>query len=212
MPEWLTTLAEKARNMEVDPYLRPPATGGRRAAILVLFGEGPLGPDLLLIQRSDAMRKHAGQPAFPGGGLDEDDDGPIAAALREAEEETGLEPAGVEIAAVMPELYLRHSDNRVTPVLAWWRDPSAVHAADPREVASVERVPVAELADPANRVMIRSPDGYKSPAFHVRGLLVWGFTAGVVDRLLSLGGWEKPWDRNRVEGLPAQVISLAARD
>ena len=70
-----------------------------------------------------------------------------------------------------------------------------VQPVDVREVAAVVRVPVAELADPANRLRVRHPSGWVGPAFAVRGLLVWGFTAGLVDTLLRLGGWERPWDR-----------------
>lgn len=212
-PAWLTDLAAKAAHTPVPTALRPPPDGGgRRAAVLLLFGEGPAGPDILLIQRSSRGRVHAGQPAFPGGGVDPGDDGPVGAALREAAEETGLDPGGVEVVATMPELYVWRSDNRVTPVLAWWRTPSAVHAASPAEVEAVERVPIAELVDPANRLRLRHPGGFApSVAFRVRGLLVWGFTAGVLDGVLTAAGFELPWDRSRVEDLPPEILDLAAR-
>jgi 8-oxo-dGTP pyrophosphatase MutT (NUDIX family) len=210
-PDWLTRLAAQAAQTRVPAGLRPPTRGGRAAAVLLLFGEGPLGPDVLLIQRSALGRRHAGQPAFPGGGVDPEDGGPIAAALREAEEETGLEPAGVRVLCTMPELYLSHSDNRVTPVLGWWHTPSAVHAASPTEVESVERVPVAELVDRDNRIVLRHPHGFTGPAFRVRGMLVWGFTAMVLDGVLREGGLERPWDRDRVEEIPPDVLELAAR-
>ncbi len=87
-------------------------------------------------------------------------------------------------------------------MLAWWRVPSPRRVVDPAEVASVHRVPVAELTDPANRLRLRHPSGHVGPAFDVRGLLVWGFTAGLLDQLLRLGGWEKPWDRERVKEPP----------
>jgi 8-oxo-dGTP pyrophosphatase MutT (NUDIX family) len=212
VPGWLTDLAVKAASNPVPKVLQPPPDGaGRRAAVLLLFGEGPDGPDILLIQRSSNGSTHAGQPAFPGGGVDEGDDGPIGAALREAEEETGLDPRGVRVIGTMPELYVWRSDNRVTPVLAWWHEPSAVHAASPDEVDSVERVPIAELVDPANRVTLRYPGGFAGPAFRVRGLLVWGFTAGVLDGMLTAAGFELPWDRSRVEDLPSEVLDLATR-
>ncbi|MFG1947545.1 NUDIX hydrolase [Nonomuraea sp. NPDC048826] len=211
VPHWLDQLAANAATTLVPPGLRPPARGGRKAAVLALFGDGPYGPDVLLIQRSARGRRHPGQPAFPGGGVDPDDDGPIGAALREAEEETGLDPRGVTVLGTMPELYLSHSDNRVTPVLGWWHDPSAVHAASPDEVDSVERVPVAELTDPGNRVMLRWRAGMAGPAFRVRGMLVWGFTAAVLDGMLRDSGLELPWDRDRVEEIPVEVLNLAAR-
>jgi 8-oxo-dGTP pyrophosphatase MutT (NUDIX family) len=209
VPEWLTNLA--ASTVAVPAGLRPPKHGGRLAAVLLLFGEGPDGTDVLLIQRSTKGRLHAGQPAFPGGGLDPEDDGPIGAALREAEEETGLDPSGVEVLGTMPELYVWRSDNRVTPVLAWWRTPSKVHAASPDEVDAVERVPISELVDPANRLKLAHPSGFAGPAFSVRGLLVWGFTAMILDGVLAAAGLELPWDRSRIEDLPPDILNMAAR-
>jgi 8-oxo-dGTP pyrophosphatase MutT (NUDIX family) len=150
--------------------------------VLILFGDGAGGPDLLLIQRAADLRKHPGQPAFPGGAIDETDGGPVRAALREAAEETGLDPAGVEVLAVMPELYIPRSDFRVTPVLGWWHTPVPVAPGDPAEIAAVIRVPVADLVAPANRVMIRYPDGAPGYAFRVAGLTVWGFTAASSSR------------------------------
>ncbi|MET8053531.1 CoA pyrophosphatase [Streptosporangium sp. NPDC005286] len=211
VPGWLETLAERVAGTPVPSRLRPPASGGRSAAVLLLFGEGPLGPDVLLIQRSSNGRTHAGQPAFPGGGVDPEDDGPIAAALREAVEETGLDPTGVRVIGAMPELYVSRSDNRVTPVLAWWHTPCVVHAASPDEVESVERIPIRELVDPANRIRLRHPSGYSGPAFRVRGLLVWGFTAGVLDTVLGRSGFELPWDHSRIEDIPPDVLNLASR-
>jgi len=95
-------------------------------------------------------------------------------------------------------LFIPRTGFRVVPVLAWWRQPGAVAPVDPAEVAAVERVTVGELVDPATRVMVRGPGGFLSPAFRVKGMLIWGFTAVLVDRLLALGGWERPWDNARV--------------
>jgi 8-oxo-dGTP pyrophosphatase MutT (NUDIX family) len=200
-PGWLRELAGAAATMEVHPQLTPPATGGRESAVLILFGDGQDGPDLLFIQRSEDLRLHAGQPAFPGGAIDAGDGGPVAAALREAVEEVGLDPGGVDVVGTLPEVFIPRTGFRVVPVLAWWRRPSAVAPVDAAEVAAVERVSVAELADPATRLMVRVRDGRTTPAFRVRGMLIWGFTAALVDRLLALGGWEKPWDVTRVEDL-----------
>src|SRR5262245_40681727 len=94
-PGWLLELAGTAKQMTVPDLMRPPRGGGRRSAILILFGAGSAGPDVLLVQRSQSLRRHAGQPAFPGGAVDADDDGPVAAALREAAEEARVDPAGV---------------------------------------------------------------------------------------------------------------------
>ncbi|MER6944117.1 CoA pyrophosphatase [Nonomuraea sp. NPDC000554] len=211
VPRWLENLASQAIHTVVPAGLRPPAQGGRQAAVLLLFGEGPLGPDVLLIQRSTRGRRHAGQPAFPGGGVDPGDGGPVQAALREAQEETGLDPTGVTVLCTMPELYVWHSHNRVVPVVGWWRMPSAVHAASPDEVDSVERVPIAELVDPVNRLNLRHPSGFAGPAFQVRGMLVWGFTAMVLDSVLRSGGLDRPWNLERIEDLPPDVLNLSGR-
>ncbi len=201
-PAWLRRLAAAAAVMDVPRVVRPPAYGGRRSAVLVLFGEGPDGPDLLFIQKNEGLRRHAGQPAFPGGKIEDGDDGPVAAALREAAEETGLDPAGVDALGTLPELFLAASQFRVVPVLAWWRVPSAVRPVDIAEVAAVERISVAALADPVNRLMLKFPNGRSGPAFRIESMLIWGFTALITDRLLALGGWERPWDAGTVRELP----------
>ncbi|WP_189219442.1 MULTISPECIES: NUDIX hydrolase [Streptomyces] len=205
LPAWLDPVARVVETVEPRQLSRflPPADGaGRQSAVLVLFGEGERGPELLLMERAGSLRSHAGQPAFPGGALDPEDgdpgtDGPLRAALREAEEETGLDPGGVQLFGVLPRLYIPVSGFVVTPVLGWWREPSPVGVVDPNETARVFTVPVADLADPANRATAVHPRGHIGPAFLVESALVWGFTAGIIDRLLHFAGWELPWDHDR---------------
>jgi 8-oxo-dGTP pyrophosphatase MutT (NUDIX family) len=213
VPSWLQPLAEALPSVRAEDFTRilPPEEGGRDGAVLILFAEGVEGPDLLLIERAHTMRSHAGQPAFPGGAQDPEDDGPVGAALREAREEVGLDPSTVEVIGVLPALFLPPSGFVVRPVVGYWRDPHDVDVVDVNEVAAVVRVPIAELADPANRYRVGHPSGYVGPAFSVRGLVVWGFTAGLVAGLLALGGWEQPWDTDRIEPLDEDTLRLARR-
>ncbi|WP_369801816.1 CoA pyrophosphatase [Nocardia sp. BMG51109] len=191
----------------------------RPASVLVLFGGSPepdpatpgglpADADVLLTQRSKTLRQHRGQVAFPGGGVEPGDDGPIATALREAREETGLEPGGVEPIAVLPKIFVPPSRFDVTPVVAYWRTPGEVGVVSEAEATRVVRVPVADLIDPANRFVVRHPLGYTGPAFAVHGMLVWGFTAGVLAGLLAVSGWERNWDYHDVRDLQASLEAV----
>ena len=205
VPSWLQPLVDGLRSTQRPPFLIPPEDDGvevREAAVLVLLGIGLDGPDVLLLQRSAGLRSHAGQPAFPGGRVDVTDAGVVAAALREAQEETGLDPAGVEVLTVLPRLWIPPSASAVTPVVAWWREPSEVGPVDPAESEAVARVPISALVDPVNRLLVRSPAGYSSPAFRVAGMLVWGFTAAILNWLLEAAGWAQEWDRDLVVPAP----------
>ena len=205
LPPWLQPMVEVMRDITAESITKfvPPDDQGRHSAVLVLLGESELGPDVLLIQRASTMRAHAGEPAFPGGALDDSDTNAAAAALREAQEETGLDPAGVVIFGQLPDLWLPVYDFVVTPVMGWWREPSPVHAQDLAEVAGVYRIPVSELTDPANRCRVQHPSGYIGPGFQVRNIVVWGFTAGVLSNLFDRVGWSQPWDPERIVEIDA---------
>lgn len=200
LPEWLDPLVRAVRGvdaLQLSSFL-PPSAGGRPGAVLILFGESDEGPDVLLIERSPTMRSHAGQPAFPGGAVDPEDSGAVAAALREAAEETLLDRTGVRVFGTLPDLWLPPSGFVVTPVLGWWARSSMVAAGDPAEVAAVHRVPIGELLDPDNRVNVSHPSGFVGPGFQTRGMLVWGFTAGLLSRLFDEAGWTRDWDAQRI--------------
>lgn len=208
----LEALCARGLDWADDPSRRlADSAKARRAAVLVLFGvldpvpsrvNGPVARDLdvLLQRRSASMGHHPGQIAFPGGGVDGSDASTGAAALREAVEETGLDPVGVDILGELPDLGLPVSNNLVTPVLAWWSRASQVAAVDSRESVEVFRIPVADLVDPANRASVVFPfqgRTVRTPAFDLEGKLVWGFTAIVLSRMFDELGWAVPWDRRR---------------
>jgi 8-oxo-dGTP pyrophosphatase MutT (NUDIX family) len=162
--------------------------------------------DVLLQRRADTMAHHPGQIGFPGGGVEASDANITQTALREAVEETGLDPSGVEVLGTLPPLALPASNNLVTPVPAWWARTSEVAAVDHRESVEVFRMPVADLLDPGNRhtlIFNRSGRDYRSPAFSVDNVLVWGFTALVLDRMFDALDWTEPWDREHTIELSA---------
>jgi 8-oxo-dGTP pyrophosphatase MutT (NUDIX family) len=233
VPDWLQPLVEASAELPVSALTRVPTppSGGRPAAVLILLGENGAeqgaedgtghdsendtapgtGPDVLLIRRSDGLLSHPGQVAFPGGAVDASDDGPVAAALREAAEEVGVDPAGVRPVALFPELYIPPSQFVVTPVLAHWYRPCEVSPVDLGETAAVARVPISVLTDPANRFSVRHPSGWVGPAFALPEMLVWGFTAGLLAALIGLAGWVQPWDEFDVRELDAAWRGVASR-
>lgn len=202
-------LAAAPKSAEWVSRFLPVTDQAHPASVLVLFGrlddvpartdEATVAADLdvLLQRRAATLSSHPGQVSFPGGRREEQDADAVATALREAQEETGLDPSGVEVLATLSELPIVPSNHLVTPVLAWWRSPSPVAAVDHAETVEVFRVPVAQLVDPSIRftsTITRMGRTWKGPAFDVDGTIVWGFTAMVLDALFDATGWAEPWD------------------
>jgi 8-oxo-dGTP pyrophosphatase MutT (NUDIX family) len=181
----------------------------RPAAVLVLFsgawggdpthhGGIPADADVLLTQRAATLRNHSGQVAFPGGARDPGDEFPVGTALREAVEETGLDPSGVVPLATLGEFPVPPSGFEVSPVIAYWQNPSDVGVVDLGETARVVRVSLRDVVNPRNRFQVqrRGIPGrpYKGPAFSLEKMLVWGFTGGMLSAIAQAAGWEIPWD------------------
>ena len=158
----LRRLADNAESFDFDMPVDGGGLAVRKSAVLLLFGSldavpaaTPLGAvppelDVLLLRRSTTLSHHPGQIAFPGGGVEPGDCSPFATAVREAAEETGLEPAGVTDLGPLTTALIPNSGNLVTPVLAWWHKASPL-VPDGTETADVFRVPVGVLLDPARR-------------------------------------------------------------
>lgn len=181
--------------------------GKRRAAVLILLSQGEPGYDLVLVEKRADLRSHAGQIAFPGGRIESVDVDPVAAALREADEEVGVPPSAVEVLGVLPAAHIPRSGFDVTSVVGWWTEPAHLVPVDTREIAAVHQVPVSRLLDPANRSTWVHARGFSGPAFVLDDLYVWGFTAYLLDGLFDLLGWTQPWDAELTTEIPARFLS-----
>lgn len=220
LPKWIADVAETARSGDIHEALNDsarivPKVGKdgkppRYSAVLVLLsdaeeveavgggaGEGasdsafPDNAALLLTHRAATMRNHSGQMAFPGGRREPGDDNAIETALREAWEETNLDPDSVDPLAVLQPVYIDRTNFAVVPVLAYWRAPHDICPAS-TENDWVRMVALAHLTDPAHRFRVGFMK-WSGPAFSIGDRLLWGFTAGIVDSILRLAGWELPW-------------------
>lgn len=150
------------------------------AAVLVPVTDRP-EPGVLLTVRNAELRKHAGQIAFPGGRIDPEDHGPVAAALREAEEEIGLSPSLVEVVGVV-DRYRTVTGYDVTPVIGVV-PPDLILAPHQAEVADVFEVPLAHLLDPANFAELSLEwQGRERRYFEMmwNGHRIWGATAAMI--------------------------------
>jgi 8-oxo-dGTP pyrophosphatase MutT (NUDIX family) len=159
----------------------------RPAAVLIGFVARPNGPTLLLTKRTDHLRDHAGQICLPGGRVEEDDPGVVEAALREAEEEIGLEPAKVEVIGELKP-YITTTGFRIHPVVGWI-EPPVTFKLDPFEVAEVFELPLAFVLDVGNHRRQRYRRGAQSRTYYVlpyEGRFIWGATAGILVNLAQM--------------------------
>ncbi|MDT5076567.1 MAG: hypothetical protein QOJ80_1204 [Mycobacterium sp.] len=193
----------------------------RDAAVLVLFSgpdDSPTGglpddADLLVTARASTLRHHAGQAAFPGGAADPDDDGPVSTALREAQEETGIDTTRLRPLVTLDRMFIPPSGFCVIPVLAYSPDPGPVGVVNSAETAIVARIPVRAFINPDNRLMVYRPQNnhrFAGPAFLLNEMLVWGFTGQVISAMLDVAGWAEPWNTRDVRELD-EAIALVDR-
>ena len=173
---------DHAHNIDKSGLIPP--GGGKPAAVLVPIVDRPEGATVLFTRRSTALRNHSGQIAFPGGRIDDSDSGPLEAALREAQEEIGLNRSAIEPLGYL-DLYLTGSGYRIAPVVGRV-SPGFALVLNPDEVEDVFECPLAFLMNPANHLTEeREWRGSRRRAFAMpwQGHHIWGVTAGIVRQL-----------------------------
>jgi 8-oxo-dGTP pyrophosphatase MutT (NUDIX family) len=237
-PPWLKPLVDNAHHVKRAYRRRVPpdvlamvmaanakaamSGDGRDAAVLVLFS-GPLDAtsdglpdeaDLLVTVRASTLRHHAGQAAFPGGAADPGDHGPVHTALREANEETGIDTSRLHPLATLERMFIPPSGFHVVPVLAYSPEPGPVAVVDESETAIVARVPVRAFINPQNRIMVyrkANTRRFAGPAFLLNEMLVWGFTGQVISAMLDVAGWTQPWNTDDIRELD-DAMALVGHD
>ncbi|WP_165682759.1 NUDIX hydrolase [Mycobacteroides abscessus] len=209
VPPWLQGLATNAEYASAQLRTSFSAVGERfarrHAAVLILLSGTPHAarcglPDdasVLLVRRSAALRRGPREIAFPGGFAEDGDLSPIATALREANEEVGLDPVGVQPIAVLGGCALVPFPYLVTPVIAYWPVVTPIEAVNPAETAEVLHLPLIRLIDPAHRTAMRwgglPGSRWAMPVFRLDEIVIWGFTAWVLAAVIRAAGWEEPW-------------------
>jgi 8-oxo-dGTP pyrophosphatase MutT (NUDIX family) len=168
-------------------FVHPPEHRPIAAAVLVPVVNRPRGATLMFTQRTSHLHDHAGQISFPGGRVDEGDSDREATALREAEEETGLDRSRIEIVGRLPD-YDIMTGFRVTPVVGWVEPPFELRP-DPFEVEEVFEVPLDFFLDPANhQAHSREVNGRRRHYYVMpyEDYYIWGATAGMVRMLYQV--------------------------
>lgn len=212
IPARFVPLSEELARIDADDYLvvsRRPA-GQWSAAVLVLLSDQD-DPDLVFTERSAALRKHPGQISFPGGRREPADPDALHTALREANEEIGLDPTMVTRLGELPTTRIPVSAFDVRPVVASWSGDATIGVRSHSELVAVHRWRLSELADPATRVIAEHPGGGRGPAWELGELFLWGFSAYLTDAILQIGGWARPWNRARTRQIPARFLSARQR-
>lgn len=184
-----------------------PADRNFSSAVLVLLSDCA-DPDVVLTTRSSTVHRHRGQVCLPGGHYEPGDPDLIVTALRETQEEVGVAASQVKVLGTLPaRVTVPVSRSTVTTVVGMWdgggsKSGGGLRVVDPAEVSQVHRIALSTLADPQTRVSAHHPNGGRGAAFDLPELFIWGFTGHILDTVLSLGGWERPWDTRRIVEIP----------
>ncbi|HET9389657.1 MAG TPA: CoA pyrophosphatase [Steroidobacteraceae bacterium] len=202
--DWLIpglTLAQTRAYRDLFPPAPIPA------AVLVPLIDRPGGMTVLLTQRASQLKRHAGQISFPGGHIETADQGPLAAALREAREEIGLDERLVSLAGYLPD-HILLSGYRVTPVVAFVQ-PGFELLLDEREVEDSFEIPLSHAFEPLNHRARRRRFGQDRVDVEVWDITygernVWGATAGMLINLYRLCAPKGPGSTTAVPDGPSQ--------
>jgi 8-oxo-dGTP pyrophosphatase MutT (NUDIX family) len=161
----------------------------RNASVLVGLFEQNNETHVAFIRRASTLRAHSGEIAFPGGAADVRDVSPIVTALREAQEEIGLDPSRVEVLGIMPPVFTVVSNFLITPVVAYLPEgPGKLHLQK-SEVAEIILLPLRGLADPViyhTEQWMRDKVPYTVYFFDYGSYRIWGATARMLNMLLEL--------------------------
>lgn len=161
----------------------------RKASVLLGLFDQNNETYLTFIRRANTLRAHSGEIAFPGGATDMDDVSPIVTALREAQEEIGLDPSRVEVLGIMPPVFTVVSNFLITPVVAYLPEGPGTLRLQTSEVAEVILLPLQGLADPAiyhTEQWVRDEVPHTVYFFEYGSYRIWGATARMLNTLLEL--------------------------
>jgi 8-oxo-dGTP pyrophosphatase MutT (NUDIX family) len=187
----VTPLVERLRTAvrPLGEMLPEPPEGLRSASVLLLCDPSTPGVPLLFVLRSTELRQHPGQIAFPGGSAEPDDADVVATALREANEELGIEPENVEVIGLLSPFSTVVSDRWLTPVVGLERSPSTLRT-DHFEIAEWFRIDLAELMTAPHIVRELERDGLRRSVhfYETSQRVIWGITGAIVHELLELLG------------------------
>ena len=184
LADWRLLGVDPERNRRLEKFFPPNPVA---AAVLVPLVDHADGLTVLLTERASQLARHSGQISFPGGRLEPTDPDIASAALREAQEEIGLDPARVKVFGYLPD-HLVISGFRVTPVLSLVTPPIVLEP-NPAEVAGVFEVPVSHVFDRRNHKARLRRVGDEDILLHDipwEGQNIWGATAGMLLTLVRM--------------------------
>jgi 8-oxo-dGTP pyrophosphatase MutT (NUDIX family) len=166
-----------------------PSDDAKQSSVLILLFPLGVKTGLVLMLRPEYPGVHSGQISLPGGKFEETDESLIFTALRESNEEIGIDPAQVQIIGQLTELYIPPSNFLVTPVVGY-QTSRPDFRADPKEVAEIIEIQLDDLLDDRNRQMkkiqLRLGISLKVPSYCINGKIIWGATAMILSELKEI--------------------------